>query len=525
MKVLLIRPPYVHPVTAVIGNKGVPSLGLAYLSAALKSDGHDVACLDAFAENMDLLTPIGDTKFLANGLTIIQILSRIDFDTKLIGISCMFSNEWLHTKLLIKAIKEKFPNSYLVLGGEHATADYEYILKNFSEVNFCVLGEGEEKLKMLARKLDAGEKDFSKIEGITYLDVTSGQVVTNPFAYRIKNIDNIAPPDWDALPLGKFLDRGYGFSMQGKRSIPMLLSRGCPYRCTFCSNENMWTTRWVSRNVDCVIEEIKTYKQKFKIEHLDFFDLTAVVNRNWTVSFCKRLISENLGITWALPSGTRSEALDYEVLSLLKESGCTKITYAPETGSRIMSKKVKKNVNLKNMLRSMRNAVKIGLTVKANIIFGFPDERRRDILWNFVFMFKMAFVGVHDVPCFGFSPYPGSDLFNKLLREGKIKRDETYDIFLAQLVYTSPTDRKSWSEKLPNFALPLLSLGGMAFFYSFQFLFRPYRFVELIIRIYKNQPHTMLELGLSNMIDDFWRGRKLLRSKEVKQAAYIPNKQ
>ncbi|MEQ1723987.1 MAG: hypothetical protein ABL930_12495, partial [Pseudobdellovibrio sp.] len=144
----------------------------------------------------------------------------------------------------------------------------------------------------------------------------------------------------------------------------------------------------------------------------------------------------------------------------------------------------------------------------ANIIFGFPEERYRDILWNFTFMFKMALVGVHDVPCFGFSPYPGSELFRKLLAEGKIKRDENYYRFLASLVYTSPLDRRSWNEKLPHFVLPLLSLGGMAYFYTLQYLFRPWRFVDMVRRVYNNKPRTMLEVAFNNIIDDFWHGRR-----------------
>lgn len=508
MKILLIRPPYVIPLKSVYGNKGVPPLGLAYLSAALKGEAHDVECLDAYAEDMDCFTPVDNADLLANGLTIERILDRVSHQTKVIGISCMFSNEWIHTSRLVRAIKQKFPDIFLVLGGEHATADYEYILQNYPEVNCCILGEGEEKIKNLMNHLRSGKKDAAKIEGVTYFAQTENKIITNDFPYRIKNVNDIRPPDWESVPIRKFLNKGYGFSIQGKRTIPMLLSRGCPYRCTFCSNEKMWTTKWVSRDIGQVIDEIKKNIQLYQIEHIDFYDLTAVVNRTWTVAFCRRLIEENLKVTWALPSGTRSEALDAEVLTLLHQSGCTKITYAPETGSIVLGKKIKKNVNLKNMLSSMRHAVKIGLVVKANIIFGFPEERYRDILMNFAFLTKMAFIGVHDVPCFGFSPYPGSDLFRRLLADGKIKRDENYYRFLASLVYTSPLDRRSWSEKLPHFILPLLSLGGMAFFYGLQYLFRPWRFFIMVNRVYTNKPKTMLEVAFNNIKDDFWHGRR-----------------
>jgi anaerobic magnesium-protoporphyrin IX monomethyl ester cyclase len=510
VKVVLIRPPYVIPIRSVTGNKGVPSLGLAYLASALKADKHEVKCIDAFAEDMDNLASIDNSKYLANGLSIENIIKKIPRDTDAVGISCMFSNEWIHTSKIVKELKIAFPSIFLVLGGEHVTADHQYILENYPEVNCCILGEGEQKIRSLMMGLQIGNTDLSKIEGITFLDPITKEIKSTTLSYRIKDLSEIYPPDWESVPLHKFLDRGMGMSIMGKRTIPMLLSRGCPYRCTFCSSENMWTTRWTPRDIDSVIVEMKTYIKRYQVDHIDFYDLTAIVNKSWTISFCKRLIKENLNITWSLPSGTRSEALDEEVLNLLKTSGCTKITYAPESGSVRMSKLIKKNVNLDKMLKSMRYAVDQGMIVKANMVFGFPDERFTDIFLNFIFMFKMARAGIHDVPCFGFTPYPGSALFDRLMKEGKIKRDDNYYQFLVNLVYTSPLERVSWSDKMPDFMMPIFSLGGMAFFYFFQYLFRPSRFISLIKHVYYNKPQTMLESAFTNLFSEYNNRRKAL---------------
>lgn len=506
--VTLIRPPYVIPKASIFANKGVPALGLAYLSAITRRAGLEPYCIDSFARDMDRFTPIEGTNFIINGLTNTDTVGCIPKESKLIGLSCMFSSEWINTSKLIKEIKHKFPNALLVLGGEHVTADYEYILQNYPEVDYCILGEGENKFYSLLEALKSQESFIKSTPGLTYLDDVTKKIISNPISYRTKNIDEIPPPDWSGLNLEEFHSRLMGMSMMGKITIPMILSRGCPYQCTFCSSASMWTTRWVSRDIDQIVKEIKFYISEYKINHLDFFDLTAIVNKKWTQDFCKRMIDENLGITWSLPSGTRSEALTAETLYLIKKSGCTKITYAPESGSKIMSKKIKKKVNLENMLVSMRQAVKLGLVVKANIIFGFPDETNVDRLKNFFYIFKMALIGVHDVPCFAFTPYPGSELFDRLLREGKIKRDENYYEMLAELVYTKPVNRKSWNENLSPKAVPLLSLGGMSFFYSLQFLFRPFRFFKLLKNMHKNTPQTMLEAALANSYQDLWQGRR-----------------
>ena len=88
------------------------------------------------------------------------------------------------------------------------------------------------------------------------------------------------------------------------------------------------------------------------------------------------MIKEKLPVTWGVPSGTRVEVLDYEMLSLLKEAGLNDITYAPESGSPRMLKIIKKKNNHKQFVQSLKNAVNIQLRTRVNIIIVFPDETR-----------------------------------------------------------------------------------------------------------------------------------------------------
>ncbi|WP_372653468.1 radical SAM protein [Halobacteriovorax sp.] len=509
LNVVLVRAPYVIPTSSVFGNQGTPALGLAYLAGTVERLGHNITCIDSFAKGIDTFTPIENTNLLINGIPNAETLSLIPEDTDILGISCMFSSDWINTIDLVKVIRQKYPKLIIILGGEHVTADHEYILTTYKEeVSLCILGEGEQKLANLLNTCSESLDNLYKAPGITYYNEVSGKVETNPSDYRVKNLETIPLPKWDGLELHIFHERLLGMSMIGKRTMPMLLSRGCPYQCTFCSSAKMWTTRWVARDYYEVIEEIKMYKDLYNINHIDFYDLTAIINKKWTIDFCKEMIRQEINLTWSLPSGTRSEALTHEVLDLLKKSGCTKITYAPETGSVRMSKLVKKKVNLKKMLSSMKNAVDVGLIVKANIIFGFPEERAMDRVYNFIFIFRMALVGIHDVPCFGFTPYPGSELFDELLEKGVIKRDENYYEFMSNLIYTKPFNNKSWNDEVSDYMIPCLSLGGMAFFYSLQYLFRPKRFYNLVVNVLKDSPQTMLEVAFANMYKDFVKGRR-----------------
>src|SRR5207237_2183253 len=105
--------------------------------------------------------------------------------------------------------------------------------------------------------------------------------------------------------------------------------------------------------------------------------------------FCERMLQKNLRVTWQLPSGTRSEALDEEVLGAMHRAGCRNVSYAPESGSERTLKRILKKVQLSRMEASMRAAVVAGLNVKANIVIGFPGEDRDDLVATLAFIRKM----------------------------------------------------------------------------------------------------------------------------------------
>src|SRR5262249_39421813 len=153
-----------------------------------------------------------------------------------------------------------------------------------------------------------------------------------------------------------------------RRAMPMLASRGCPYTCTFCSSPSMWSTRWVSRDPKLVLQEIKAYIDRYGINHIDFNDLTTVINRRWMLEFTRLVSDEGLKLTWSLSSGTRREALDEEVLASMKRAGIQRLTYAPESGSKKTLERIQKRVDLDWMTRSIRASVKVGIYSRANLI-------------------------------------------------------------------------------------------------------------------------------------------------------------
>ena len=148
-KVTLIRPRVMVAVKSPV-SPTCPPLGLAYIASSLVAAGQEVSVVDALGEAPAQFLPSDDPRFLLQGLSEPDILSRIDSKTDLIGLSCMYSYEWPHIRNFLNEIRKKFPRARIVLGGEHASALPEFCLDDCSALDACVMGEGEETMVEIA---------------------------------------------------------------------------------------------------------------------------------------------------------------------------------------------------------------------------------------------------------------------------------------------------------------------------------------------------------------------------------------
>ena len=256
----------------------------------------------------------------------------------------------------------------------------------------------------------------------------------------------------------------------------------------------MFGTKWTARNPRKVFDELRYYYDTFGARHFEFHDLTMIVRKDWILEFSKILIEAGLDIQWSMPSGTRSEVLDGEVLAVMKRSGCRSFAYAAESGSPAELKRIKKRISLPRMLSSMRQAVKLGLGTRCHLICGMPDQTKRDVLITLGFVTRLAWVGVHDLGCYAFAPYPGSELYQRLVAEGRIDTEaDDYDQMLAQQVTSNYKLRRSWTPHLPAWSIGWICMGMMSYFYALQFLLRPQRLVGVVQSVVRNRPDTYLQ--------------------------------
>jgi len=491
----LIRTPSVVGRFALTLNR-TPPISVAYLAASLTEAGHEVQVIDAVGEAPGAIGPAYRPSILLNGLSVSQIVDRVRPDTAFVGISCLFSHEWPVVRQLIAAIATRFPAVPIVLGGEHATAVPEQCLADAPALWACALGEGEETIVDLLEAC-VGRTPLAAVAGIVRR-APDGPRRTAPRA-RIRDVDHIPLPRWDLTPIEAYLDGGLSFGVDRGRTMPLLATRGCPYRCTFCSSPHMWTTRYTARDPALVVDEIEGYVRRYGAENVDFYDLTAIVKRDWILEFCRQIEARGLRIGWQLPSGTRSEALDETVLRAMYRSGCRNVSYAPESGSERTLETIQKKVKLDRIAESMHAAVRAGLNVKANILIGFPNEQKEDLRDTLRFLIRMARIGVHDASVWTFSPYPGSELFEQLRAAGRLPQLDD-DYYASLLSYSDIGGAVSYADAFDSAQLQRYRLGGLVLFYAASYLTHPTRPLRSLYNITTRRYESRLEMSFGNLV-------------------------
>lgn len=480
-------------------------MGIAYLGSVLEKANYNVSMIDALGTSRNQIKTSDCGTYNYQGLNDDEIISKINPKTKIFGISLMFSQEWVPHRELIKKIKKKFPHLIIVAGGEHPTAMPEYILNDCPEIDYLILGEGEFTFLELVYNL-ASNKNVNKVSGIAFK--SKNIFINNGLSKRIAYINDIPWPAWHLFNVECYFSSNWTMGISRGRNMPILGTRGCPYQCTFCSNPRMWTTRYTMRNVKDVVDEIEFLIKKYNTNSIEFYDLTAIVKKEWILDFCNELDKRNINISWQLPSGTRSEALDFDTLSAIYRTGCDLLVYAPESGSENSLKMIKKKLKLKNLTKSAKTAVKIGHNVKINMIIGFPHETYKDVFKSIFYGIKMALIGVHDCNYATFTPYPGSEVYDELLNNKKIRKpsDSYFTDLLVQFDLTKAT---SYCDNISGRMLSLLRFVALSSYYITVYLRYPNRIFRILRIIFdrKFMPDSVFEQRIS----DIFARKKLLK--------------
>ena len=510
VKIQLVHPPvYINRSGLTALRPSLP-LGLAYIAAVLRNDGHDVGVVDALGAAPDRMVPEGDIWRL--GLSPEEIVERIDPDAQAIGVTSMWSYSWPIVRELLRRIRERFPSVPIVCGGEHFTATAAHSMSQ-APIDYIVLGEGEETAVALFRALEMG-LDATVIPGIAYR-AADGSCAQNPRRDRIRNIDEIPWPAWDLFDVASYDEHRFVTGIHYGRTVPILATRGCPYQCTYCSSPGMWTTRWFARTPQDVADEIEFNVRKYGANNFPFQDLTAILKRDWVVEFAREIEERGLEITWQLPAGTRCEIIDDEVAQLLVQSGCRSLNFAPESGSERTRKHMKKMLTDEKLFRAVPAAVDNGLNVGCFLVLGYPTDDASDMRATARMIRRLARAGVDDVSAGFFFPLPNTEITRQLEAEGRVVLDDDF-LKLPVFVHNKyMTPERNYCANLTARQMTLWKYWIVANFYFTSFLFHPGRVFRILWNFVRGRETSKME----SFLHETSRKLRLRRAGRSKDAA------
>lgn len=294
----------------------------------------------------------------------------------LVGVSSISTEYFNVTRHTTELIRKCLPHAVIVLGGVIPTVMIQEAMKD-KNVDYWIMGEGEESFPALIEKIRSGSKDFSEISGLAYW--RDSKPVINKVEF-ITDLDAVPFPDYSNVVGATLLDYGNikfkyapGLLARNYPAAVTITSRGCPYRCIFCAGRTVSGEKVRFRSAENVLKEIDNlYEQG--IREVIFLDDHFLANRERAVKIMNGILRNYKGLTWKCVNVT-AWLLDEEILKLMYKSGCTHITVSIESGNQqVLTNIVKKPINLEKIPEKLDLAKSIGFDIIANFVLGFPGE-------------------------------------------------------------------------------------------------------------------------------------------------------
>jgi len=376
-------------------------LGLGYISAVLKENGWKVSVIDLTLEDVDYY----------------DLGSRIKkYDPGIVGISAL-SFAYRQVKIL-SAFLKKTISSKIILGGHLAIHNHNLVLKN-SDVDICVMGEGELTIVDLLNNLS----NLEKVKGIAYKE--NGKVVLNEPRELVKDLNTIPFPAYELFDIDKYSEFSVSDIFVSRKNLPksrvhrkMIIeaARGCAWKCDFCSKMYDAIRK---RSVEKVIEEIVYLKEKHNIDIFGFQDELLFSSKRFMLEFCEKV--KDLGVVWS--GCARVDTVDRETIELVSKSNCIYITYGVESGSTKVLKKMNKKITPARIEQTLRDTIEVGLPMTLSFILGYPGEDRESVQDTLNLLKRVGHPGVR----FRYiTPYPGSAIYDSCIKDGLIPNEEKY---------------------------------------------------------------------------------------------------
>lgn len=364
---------------------------------------------------------------------------NIDFVPDVLAFSLIFSTSWPFFDASVSVLKNIWPKATVIVGGVHATNCAKQLLQN-KNVDFVIRGEGEMTFSEFI-----GQYSYAKpicVDGI-YSKEDFCSATLPKLSKHVENLDSIPFPDWGIIDMESYVNargrkKNIGSSMD-RRIATIMTSRGCPFRCTFCSSHTVHGRKMRFRSVDNVIEEIKLLYKLYGVNLFIPEDDLFTANRNRVINL--------LAILWELqipdvelqfPNALSVNTLDTRVLDALISTGMRIASLAIESGSEYVQKYIiKKNCKLnkaKELVAYLKNK---GIIVRCYYILGFPHETKEQMLETIKYAKELE----ADWSLFNIAvPLIGSEMYDQFVQMGCIRDniDISSEAFYQERAFDTP---------------------------------------------------------------------------------------
>lgn len=323
-----------------------PALGIMYIAAVLRQEGFPVEILDAHVHDLygaDFQKALQDAK-----------PHIIGFTSTTVG--------WPNVVGAAKLAREACPDALIIAGGPQMQI-YPKESLSFPWLDMAVTGDGEETILEIVRRYDGGESLHDILGTCVRVD---GEVRLNPPRPWSRNLDDIPFPAVDLTPWDKY----HALTIE-KPFFNMITTRGCPYKCAYCSQVYAGDTiRY--RSPENVVEEMEVYVKRYGAREIIMFDETFTVKKSRVLKICE-LIKERK-LKFGFDVRTRVDCVDADMLDALREAGCKRIHFGIESGSPRILKLMNKGITVEKIRDTVNLAKKKGFSTRGFFMIGYLDE-------------------------------------------------------------------------------------------------------------------------------------------------------
>ena len=251
--------------------------------------------------------------------------------------------------------------------------------------------------------------DRPTVAGIIYR--SEGMIFSTPDRPSVADIDALPYPAFHLLPWQKYKPHPpHGMALPFGAIVT---SRGCPYRCAYCSKP-VFGSRFRAQSPDRVIEEMVYLKEKFGVREIAFYDDSFTLDKKRVHAIAEKIIEKRLKIAWTCE--TRVNLVDKELLAHMKQAGCYAVAYGIESASPQIIKTLQKDITLEQVEAAVRASREVGLQVIGYFMLGSPGETPQTIRQtiNFAKKLKVDFAQFSVT-----TPFPGTELYDIYMQNNK----------------------------------------------------------------------------------------------------------